>query len=41
MNNIKGKRNIAMMVDLYELTMANSYFLTENHDQVVVFDLFF
>ncbi len=33
--------NIAMMMDLYELTMANGYFLQENKDSKVAFDVFY
>lgn len=35
------KRNISMMMDLYELTMANSYYLTEDRDKKVAFDVFY
>lgn len=35
------KRNISMMMDLYELTMANGYFAGENRMQRVVFDVFY
>jgi nicotinate phosphoribosyltransferase len=35
------KRNISMMMDLYELTMANSYFLTEDREKRVAFDVFY
>ena len=34
-------RNITMMMDLYELTMANGYFLQENKDTRVSFDVFY
>ena len=34
-------RNITMMMDLYELTMANGYFLQENSDTLVAFDVFY
>ena len=33
--------NIAMMMDLYELTMANGYFRQENKDSKVAFDVFY
>lgn len=39
--NIYDRRNISMMMDLYELTMANGYFLSENQDTRVAFDVFF
>ena len=35
------KRNISMMMDLYELTMANSYYLTEDREKRVAFDVFY
>ncbi len=35
------KRNITMMMDLYELTMANGYFLQENAKKRVAFDVFY
>ena len=34
-------RNITMMMDLYEMTMANGYFLQENADTMVAFDVFY
>lgn len=40
-NNIYCKRNIGMMMDLYELTMANGYFKQENAQKKVAFDVFF
>jgi nicotinate phosphoribosyltransferase len=39
--NIYDKRNISMMMDLYELTMANGYYLQEKQDRKVVFDVFY
>ncbi|MQN00666.1 MAG: nicotinate phosphoribosyltransferase [bacterium LCO1.1] len=39
--NIYDNRNISMMMDLYELTMANGYFLCENADTRVAFDVFY
>ena len=41
MKSVYEMRNISMMMDLYELTMANGYFLTEDRDKKVVFDLFY
>lgn len=38
---IYDERNISMMMDLYELTMANGYFLQENQDTKVAFDVFY
>ena len=35
------ERNITMMMDLYELTMANGYFLQENEKKRVAFDVFY
>ena len=41
MKSVYEMRNISMMMDLYELTMANGYFLTEDRNKKVVFDLFY
>ena len=35
------KRNISMMMDLYEITMANGYFLQNNANKLVSFDVFY
>ncbi len=35
------KRNLSMMMDLYEMTMANGYFLNHDKNQKVVFDVFY
>lgn len=35
------KRNISMMMDFYEITMANAYFQHQNNQQRVVFDVFY
>lgn len=35
------KRNLSMLMDLYEMTMANGYFSQENNDTRVVFDVFY
>ena len=35
------KRNLTMLMDLYELTMANGIFTTELKDTVTYFDMFF
>nr|MCR5453084.1 nicotinate phosphoribosyltransferase [Lachnospiraceae bacterium] len=35
------KRNITMMMDLYEMTMANGYFETGQKDEWVSFDVFY
>lgn len=39
-NNL-GDRNLAMLMDFYELTMANGYFSSNMKDTVVYFDIFF
>jgi len=41
MKTIFDKRNISMMMDLYELTMANSYYLLSDRDKKVAFDVFY
>ena len=38
---IFDRRNISMMMDLYELTMANGYFLQEEQSRRVAFDVFY
>ena len=35
------KRNISMMMDFYEMTMANGYFNSGNRDAEACFDVFF
>lgn len=35
------KRNISMMMDLYEMTMAGGYFHNEDAENKVVFDVFY
>lgn len=35
------KRNLTMLTDFYELTMANGYIMTGHEDQTVYFDMFF
>lgn len=35
------KRNLSMMMDLYEMTMANGYFSGQEADDPVTFDVFF
>ena len=39
--SIYEKRNITMMMDLYELTMANGYFQNEHLETKVAFDVFY
>ncbi len=41
MKTIYDERNIAMMMDLYEMTMANGYFLQEQSGRKVAFDVFY
>ena len=42
MNNfIKDKRNLTMLMDFYELTMSNGYFVKGLKDIKVVFDMFY
>ncbi len=35
------KRNLSLLMDFYELTMANGYFKDKKHEQIAVFDVFF
>ena len=39
--NQEDRRNITMVMDLYEMTMANGYFKNESNDTKVVFDVFY
>lgn len=39
--NIKVDRNLTMLVDFYELTMANGYFINGFEDKIAYFDMFF
>ena len=39
MKNIS--RNLTMLCDFYELTMANGYFKTDKKDKIVYFDVFY
>ena len=41
MFHVKDKRNLTMLTDFYELTMANGYLVKEIQDKQVVFDMFF
>ncbi|MBQ8638150.1 MAG: nicotinate phosphoribosyltransferase [Lachnospiraceae bacterium] len=41
MNTQFDPRNISMMMDLYELTMANGYFMENSQNKRVAFDVFF
>ena len=36
-----GERRLSMLMDFYELTMANGYFVSGMKDEIVYFDLFF
>lgn len=35
------KRNLSMMMDLYEMTMANGYFAEHDGNEMVTFDVFY
>lgn len=39
--NWREKRNLTMLADFYELTMANGYFANGLKDKIVYFDMFF
>ena len=41
MNTQFDARNISMMMDLYEMTMANGYFADNDEDRWVAFDVFY
>ncbi|MEG1973160.1 MAG: nicotinate phosphoribosyltransferase, partial [Oscillospiraceae bacterium] len=41
MFDIKDERNLTMLTDFYELTMANGYMIKNMGDKTVVFDMFF
>ena len=36
-----NKRNISLLMDFYELTMSNGYFLTNKYHQKAIFDIFY
>ncbi len=38
---VEDKRNLTMLMDFYELTMSNGYFVKGLKDQKVVFDMFY
>ena len=38
---MKDQRNLTMLMDLYELTMANGIFTSDMRDTVTYFDMFF
>lgn len=40
-NNLKVSRNLTMLTDFYELTMAAGYFENNNQDKIGIFDMFF
>lgn len=40
-NNNFGDRKLSMLMDFYELTMANGYFSNGMKDEIVYFDMFF
>ena len=37
----EDKRNLSMMMDFYEMTMSNGYFLDADKDTQVAFDVFY
>ena len=39
--NQSDQRNISMMMDLYEMTMANGYFQDPGAEDLVTFDVFY
>lgn len=39
--DLKNRRNLSMLMDFYELTMSNGYFLDGMGDRIVYFDMFF
>jgi len=39
--NIKDERNLSMLMDFYELTMSNGYFVNGLSDTIVYFDMFY
>ena len=41
MNDLHDSRNLTMLTDFYELTMANGYFQNEFKDTIAYFDMFF
>lgn len=41
MNFLDGNRNLTMLTDFYELTMANGYFKFGYRDTIATFDMFF
>ncbi len=40
-NGPMEKRNLSLLMDFYELTMANGYFKDNKHNEIAVFDVFF
>lgn len=41
MVNYNVKKNFTLLVDFYELTMANGFFQEEMRNKIVIFDMFF
>ncbi|GAA0721784.1 nicotinate phosphoribosyltransferase [Clostridium malenominatum] len=39
--NVRNERNLTMLVDFYELTMGNGYFLNGIENKIAYFDMFF
>ena len=41
MANVKEERNLSMLMDFYELTMSNGYYVLGKKDKKVAFDMFY
>ena len=41
LGSVKMKENLTMLLDLYELTMANGIFYSKEKDTICYFDMFF
>lgn len=39
--NLENERNLSMLVDFYEFTMSNTFFVDNQKDKIVCFDMFF
>lgn len=37
----KSERNLSLLIDFYELTMSNNFILSNNHNKIACFDMFF
>lgn len=38
--NLENERNLSMLVDFYEFTMSNTFFVDNQKDKIVCFDMF-